>query len=338
MEKPGEQAISRNGLEGFDKETLLRFYHDMLLIRRFEEKVAEEYTRANIGGFVHLNIGEEAAIVGSITSLAPEDYLFSSYRDHGIAVERGAGAGAVMAELYGKVEGTSKGRGGSMHLFDLQHRFLGGYAIVGGFLPIAVGAGLSIQYRGDKEIVMAIFGDGATNIGTFHEALNIAQLWSLPVLFIIVNNQYGMGTQVSRASAVTELWRKGCAYGLPGERVDGMDVVAVRRAVDKAASTVRSERKPVLIEEVAYRYRGHSMSDPARYRSEEEVQSWKQRDPIENLAQRLTNAGVSSQEELEQVEQGVEQEVQNAVEFAESGSFPEASTLRNYVYAGREDH
>lgn len=315
---------------------LRRLYYQMLLVRRFEEKVAEMYTRAKIGGFVHLNIGEEASIVGTIGTLQGDDYLFSSYRDHGHAIARGVNPGAVMAELFGKEDGTSKGRGGSMHLFDRQARFLGGYAIVGGFLPIAAGVALAVQYREGQEVVMAILGDGATNIGGFHETLNVAQLWSLPVIFVIINNQYGMGTEVSRASAVSELWRKACAYGMPAERVDGMDVLAVRESVEKLVSQARRERKPVLIEEVTYRFRGHSMSDPARYRSEEEVESWRRRDPIPSFGSRLLEAGVLTQSDLQEIERQVEQEVQRSVDFAERSPNPDPGDLRKYVYAEGE--
>jgi len=252
-----------------DKDTLLKLYREMLLIRRFEEKTAEMYQAAKIGGFCHLNIGEEATIVGTISALRPKDYVYSTYREHGHALAKGLDPRAVMAELFGKETGTSHGRGGSMHLFSQEHRFYGGYAIVGQALPIACGSGYAINYQGTDEVVMSIFGDGATNIGAFHEALNVAKLWHLPIVFVCVNNLYGMGTAVNRASAVTEIWKKACAYDMTGERVDGMDVLAVRRITDQLVAQAREKHEPSLLECVTYRYRGHSMSDPDTYRGKD---------------------------------------------------------------------
>src|SRR5437899_8926196 len=229
-QRPATERKQKDALK--DRDALLHLYREMLLIRRFEEKTAEMYQMAKIGGFCHLNIGEEATIVGTVSALRKEDYVYSNYREHGHAIAKGVDAKAIMAELFGKETGTSHGRGGSMHLFDHDRRFFGGYAIVGEALPLACGTGYAIRYQDKPEVVMSMFGDGATNIGAFHESLNVAKLWKLPVVFVIINNQYGMGTAVSRASAVTELWKKALAYDMTGERVDGMEVLAVREVTD----------------------------------------------------------------------------------------------------------
>ena len=318
------------------RDELLDMLRKMILIRRFEEKVAEMYTRAKIGGFVHLNIGEEASIVGMLAPLGADDYLFTSYRDHGYALARGSDPKAVMAELFGKVTGLSKGRGGSMHLFDASHRFYGGYAIVGGLIPIATGAGLAINYRDTDEVVMCVFGDGATNIGAFHEGLNVAKLWKLPVVFCCVNNLYGMGTAVGRASAVSEMWRKACAYDMYAQRVDGMDVLAVRDVAASAIRRAREEKEPTLLEMVAYRYRGHSMADPARYRTEEEVRWWKQRDPILGFENQLKEHKIATQQDVDAIEAEVAQVVAESVRFADESPVPDVADLGKYTYAESE--
>ncbi len=319
------------------KDELLELYHRMLLIRRFEEKVGEMYTRAKMGGYVHLNIGEEATVVGAVSALGPQDYLFTSYREHGHALARGTDPKLVMAELYGKVTGTSRGRGGSMHLFDKERRFYGGYAIVAGQLPLAVGTALAADYRGTDEVTLCMFGEGATNIGAFHESLNLAKIWHLPVVFFCVNNQYGMGTAVARASAVADIYRKAAAYDMVGEQVNGMDVLAVREATQRALRRAREDREPTLLESITYRYRGHSMADPARYRSEEEVRRWRERDPIANFQRRLLAAEVLNDEAVRALEEQVEREVQEAVDFAEESPEPDpASELMRYVYADEE--
>ena len=321
------------------KDDLRDLYYQMLLIRRFEEKVGEMYTRAKMGGYVHLNIGEEATVVGAIASLGPQDYLFTSYREHGHAIARGVEPKYVMAELYGKATGTSRGRGGSMHLFDKQRHFFGGYAIVAGQLPLAVGTALASDYRRSDAATLCVFGEGATNIGAFHESLNLAKIWHLPVVFFCVNNLYGMGTAVTRASAVAEIYRKAAAYDMVGEQVNGMDVLAVREATAKALRRAREEREPTLLEALTYRYRGHSMADPARYRTEEEVRQWRERDPIGNFQHRLLAAGVLREDEVGQIEERVNHEVEEAVEFAENSPDPDPATeLYKYMYAeGEED-
>ena len=319
-----------------DREEMRHLYYTMLLVRRMEEKVAEMYTRAKIGGFVHLNIGEEATVVGAISALAPQDYVFTSYREHGYALARGTEPKYVMAELFGKTTGTSGGRGGSMHLFDKERGFLGGYAIVGGQMPLAVGAALASNYRNSDAATLCVFGDGATNIGAFHESLNLASVWNLPVIFLCVNNQYGMGTAVTRASAVTDIYKKAAAYDMPSVQVNGMDVLAVREATARALERARRQREPSFIESITYRFRGHSMSDPGRYRSEDEVRAWRERDPIGNFQSRLLAAGVLAQADVQTIEGEVDRAVQEAVDFADESLAPEPSDLYRNVYVGRQ--
>jgi len=329
-QRPAERQ-SRAALS--DKATLLGLYREMLLIRRFEEKTAEMYQAAKIGGFCHLNIGEEAAIVGTISALWNEDYVYSNYREHGHALAKGVDAKAVMAELFGKETGTSHGRGGSMHLFSQAHRFYGGYAIVGQALPLACGTAYAINYQDKPEVVMSIFGDGATNIGAFHESLNVAKLWHLPVVFVCINNQYGMGTAVKRASAVTEIWRKACAYDMTGESVDGMDVLAVRRITDQLVAQAREKREPSLLECVTYRYRGHSMSDPDNYRGKEEIKEWQGRDAILSLGDHLQKQKMAGKDELQKIDEAITAEVEEAVKFADESPEPDVKDLYRDVYA-----
>jgi pyruvate dehydrogenase E1 component subunit alpha len=316
-----------------DKASLLTLYREMLLIRRFEEKTAEMYQAAKIGGFCHLNIGEEATIVGAISSLRPQDYVYSTYREHGHALAKGVDPNAVMAELFGKETGTSHGRGGSMHLFSQEHRFYGGYAIVGQALPIACGNAYAISYEEKDEVVMSIFGDGATNIGAFHESLNVAKLWHLPIVFVCVNNLYGMGTSVSRASAVTEIWKKACAYDMTGERVDGMDVLAVRRITDRLVAQAREKHEPSLLECVTYRYRGHSMSDPDTYRGKDEVKEWQSRDGILSLGDYMKKQKMLDDEEIQKIDEEITATVEAAVKFADESPEPDPKDLYRDVYA-----
>ena len=316
-----------------NREELVRLYREMMLIRRFEERVGEMYTRARIGGYTHLNIGEEAAIVGSLSALRPDDYVFTNYREHGHALMRGITPEAVMAELFGRVTGCAKGRGGSMHLFDYDRRFLGGYAIVGGSLPLSVGVALAIDYRGTDEVVYSLFGEGTTNIGAFYESLNLAKLWKLPVLFFCNNNQFAMGSRPEDDSAVAEVYRKACAFDMVAEVVDGTDVLAVREATERLVRHVREKKDPVLLEVVSYRIRGHSMADPARYRTQEEVQEWAARDPIGSFYKKLSDARLLDAEESRRIETEVEDEVERAVQFAESSEHPDPSTLFDHIYA-----
>ena len=264
----------------------------MLLIRRFEERAGEMYAKAKIGGFLHLCIGEEATIVGATQALRESDYLMSTYREHGQALARGTHPKAVMAELFGRQDGSSGGRGGSMHLFDGERRFLGGYGIVGGSLPLSAGVALAADYQGTEDVILSMMGDGATNQGTFGETMNLAALWKLPVVFLVINNQFGMGTALERHSAVTDLSQKSEGFGVPGTKCDGMDVLDVHAVVSDALECAREERKPQLVEAVTYRYRGHSMADPEEYRTKEEVEEWRQRDPIATFSKRLIDEGV----------------------------------------------
>lgn len=305
----------------------------MLLIRRFEEKTAEMYQRAKIGGYCHLNLGEEATCVGLAAGMQPNDYLFTNYREHGYALARGIEPERVMAELFGRETGTSRGRGGSMHLFHWDKRLLGGYAIVGGQLPLATGAGLAIQRKGEKDVVVCQMGDATTNIGAFHESLNIAALWKLPVVYVIVNNGYGMGTSVAGGSAITDLHEKACAYGIPGVEVDGNDVLAVRDSVREAVERARSEHIPTLMNLASYRMKGHSVVDPDRYRSEDYLRQIRAADPIHTLAEQLRKQGAADEDALEQIDAEVERQVDAAVEFADESPEPNPDKLFEFSYA-----
>ena len=304
----------------------------MALIRRFEERAGEMYARAKIGGFLHLSIGEEATIVGSARALHDNDYLISTYRSHGHALVRGTPPENVMAELFGRADGCSGGRGGSMHMFDLARRFMGGYGIVGGNLPIAAGIALASDYKGTDEVTLCVFGDGASNQGTFGETLNIAALWRLPVVFMVTNNQFGMGTALGRHSAVTDLQRKGESLGVPGMRCDGMDVLDTHAVLAKAVERVREERRPVLVEAVTYRFRGHSMADPEQYRTKEEVAQWRERDPIPAFAQRLEREGIIEPSEYGRIDTEAIARVDAAVSFADASPYPPAESLYDDVY------
>ncbi|HST55927.1 MAG TPA: pyruvate dehydrogenase (acetyl-transferring) E1 component subunit alpha [Solirubrobacteraceae bacterium] len=311
----------------------------MTLIRRFEERAGEMYARAKVGGFLHLSIGEEAAIVGSARALRDSDYLISTYRSHGHALVRGTPADNVMAELFGRVDGCSGGRGGSMHMFDLQRRFMGGYGIVGGNLPIAAGIGLSSDYLGNDDVTLCTFGDGASNQGTFGETMNLAALWKLPVVFLVTNNQFGMGTSLERHSAVTDLRVKGEGFGVPGLRCDGMDVLDTHAVVSAALRIAREQRKPMLVEAITYRFRGHSMADPEQYRTKEQVAQWRARDPLVLFGDRLVEAGVLDAAAREQLDQDALSAVDAAVAFADASPFPKPESLYDNVYVlGEQVH
>ncbi len=315
-----------------DAETAREWLATMTLIRRFEERAGEMYARARVGGFLHLSIGEEATIVGSARALREQDYLISTYRSHGHALVRGTPPDNVMAELFGRVDGCSGGRGGSMHMFDLGRRFMGGYGIVGGNLPIAAGIALASDYQGLDEVTLCVFGDGASNQGTFGETLNLAALWRLPVVFMVTNNQFGMGTALRRHSAVTDLQRKGESLGVPGMRCDGMDVLDTYAVLCEAVERVREERRPLLVEAVTYRFRGHSMADPEEYRTKEEVARWRERDPLPAFARRLLQAGVIDASEQAQIDEAAIARVDAAVAFAEASPFPAPESLYDDVY------
>ena len=304
----------------------------MTLIRRFEERAGEMYARAKVGGFLHLSIGEEATIVGSARALRTDDYLISTYRSHGHALVRGTPPENVMAELFGRVDGCSHGRGGSMHMFDFARRFMGGYGIVGGNLPIAAGIALASDLQATEEITLCTFGDGASNQGTFGETLNLAALWKLPVVFMVTNNQFGMGTSLRRHSAVTDLQRKGESLGVPGMRCDGMDVLDTHGVVAEAVRRVREDHQPVLVEAVTYRFRGHSMADPEQYRTKEEVAQWRARDPIPAFGELLKTEGVVDEDDLARIDSEAVERVDGAVAFADASPFPAPETLYDDVY------
>jgi len=314
------------------KKTCRELLTRMALIRRFEEEAGRQYQKAKAGGFLHLAIGEEATIVGTTSVMRDDDYLIGTYRTHGHAIARGTDPNNVMAELFGRVDGTSGGRGGSMHIFDLKRRFMGGYGIVGGSLPLAAGLGLASDYRGEDTVTVCMFGDGATNTGNFGETMNLAALWSLPVVFLVENNLYGMGTSVERHSAVTDLSRKAEGLGVPGVRVDGMDVLAVRETVAEHIRLAREERKPTLVEAFTYRFRGHSAADPEVYREKEEVQEWQRKDPVETFAKRLVADDVLAEKDVEAIRSEAEETVMAAVEFADASPEPELSSLYDHLY------
>ena len=314
------------------KKEARELLRQMALIRRFEEEAGRQYQKAKAGGFLHLGIGEEATIVGTTSVMRPDDYLIGTYRTHGHAIARGTDPKRVMAELFGRVDGTSGGRGGSMHIFDLDRRFMGGYGIVGGTLPLAAGLALSSDYRGEDAVTVCMFGDGASNTGNFGETMNLAALWSLPVVFLVENNLYGMGTSLERHSAVTDLSRKAEGYGVPGVRVDGMDVLAVRETVTEHIRIAREERKPTLVEAFTYRYRGHSAADPEVYREKEEVQEWQRKDPVETFAARLTEEGVITEKDFEEIKAEAEKTVMDAVEFADASPEPDLDSLYDHLY------
>jgi pyruvate dehydrogenase E1 component alpha subunit len=304
----------------------------MLLIRRFEERSAEAYAEGKIRGFLHLYIGEEAVAVGAMQALEPEDPVVATYREHGQALARGVSPGGIMAEMYGKVNGVSRGRGGSMHLFDAARRFYGGHAIVGGGLPFAVGMALAHQMQKRSLVTACFFGEGAVAEGEFHESLNLAMLWKLPVLFLCENNLYAMGTGLERSESEQDIHLKAQSYRMPSEAVDGMDVLAVEEAARRGAAHVRRGDGPYFIEFRTYRFRAHSMADPELYREKQEVNDWKKRDPIPLFVERLKRAGVLGDTDLQRITQDVETEVSWAVEEAESGAWEPVEELTRDVY------
>ena len=315
------------------KEQLLDLYHQMVLIRRVEEHGAELYQAGKIGGFMHLYIGQEAVSTGLIAAREPRDRVITAYRDHGVAINCGIPAEQVMAELLGKATGMSKGKGGSMHMASVEKNFWGGHAIVGGHLPIAAGLALGDQYAKNDNVTICMFGDGATNIGYFHEALNLAKTWGLRVLWVCENNKYGMGTSVERASAVPEIRQKAEGYGMQNGQADGNDVMKVYEAARQAIDYVRRESQPYFLEVITYRYRGHSMGDPERYRKQEEVKKWQESDPIGIFNKYLLDNKTAARKTLEEFEARVEEEVNKAIEFAESSPEPTMEDLFKDIYA-----
>jgi len=333
---PPPAAITPKALEltKENRDYLLGLHRQMQLIRRFEERAQEQYTKAKIGGYCHLNIGEEATVVGGIHALKLNDYIFTSYREHGHAIARGIDPKAVMAELFGKETGTSHGRGGSMHMFDSKLRFMGGYGIVGGHLPLAVGGGWAVRYRKEKDVVFCMFGDGATNIGAFHESLNFAKVFKLPVVWFCVNNRYGMGTPVEAASAVADIYKKACAYDMESIQIDGMDLRGVMLKTSEIVEKTRADSQPRFIEALCYRFKGHSVVDPDKYRPAEDKEKFRKADPIVAFEHELEQSGLADEEFFKQVRQEIDAEVQEIIRFADESPEPRAEDLYKYTYAG----
>ena len=315
-----------------EKEEYLDLYYQMVLIRRLEERSAELYQQGKIGGFLHLYIGQEAVSTGLVAARKPQDRVITAYRDHGVALNVGIPANKVMAELLGKATGTSKGKGGSMHLADVELNFWGGHAVVGAHLPIAAGLALGDQYQKSDGVTICMFGDGATKIGYFHEALNLSKVWNLPVLWVCENNQYGMGTAVDRASAVSEIHHKANGYNMPNEQIDGMDVLRVRETTLEILEKIRSGEGPYFLEILTYRFRGHSMGDPERYRKPDEIKKYQENDPIGIYRRYLLENEVAKESELDDLDAQAEVEVQEAVDFAESSPEPEPEALYEHIY------
>jgi pyruvate dehydrogenase E1 component alpha subunit len=316
-----------------DAALLLGLYRQMVLCRRFEEAAAKAYSQGKISGFLHLYIGQEAVAVGAISAAEPTDYIVATYREHAHYLARTNDARRAMAELFGKAEGCSGGRGGSMHLFDARQRFLGGWAIVGGHLPIAAGVAFGSKYKQEPDVTLCFFGDGTANMGAFHEGLALAGLWKLPVVFICENNQYAMGTPLYRTLSVADVAVRARGYPMEAEIVNGDDVLEVRDVLHHAISRARKQHEPFFIEAKTYRFRGHSVADPAKYRTKEEVQKWMERDPIAVLAQRIKTLGIANDEQLQRIDDEAKAQVQDAVEFAEQSPVPAPETLYEHVYA-----
>ena len=337
VEKPARDG---RPLGGLDRETLHGLLYQMLLGRRFEEKCAEAYALGKIGGFCHLYIGQEAVAVGAMSVLRPDDYVISAYREHVHALAKGMTSREVMAELYGRIDGCAKGKGGSMHMYSAEKNFLGGWGIVGGQIPLAVGVGWAIKYKGEDKVCLCFMGEAAVNQGAFHESLNMAALWKLPVIFIVENNRFGMGTAWERASSLYDISQKASAYDMPSAVADGMDVLAVREAVEEAVKRAREESVPTLIEARCYRFMGHSMSDPVHgvYRTKEEVEEAKKKDPIRIFIDLLREHGMLTDDELNEMDAKVQAEVDDAAEFADKSPEPPLEELYEDVYAQIPEH
>ncbi len=315
-----------------DKAILLDWYRQMVLIRRFEQKCAELYQLGKIGGFLHLYIGQEATAVGSIAARRPQDHVITAYRDHAHALVVGADPKRLMAELLGKATGVSKGKGGSMHLASVEHNYWGGYGIVGGHIPLGTGLALAEKYKETDAVVLCYMGDGSTNIGYFHESLNMAGVWDLPVIYIVENNQYGMGTSVARASAAPDMVTKAAGYAIPARKVNGMDVIEVYNVVGETIAAIHAGQAPQFLEINTYRFEGHSMGDPLRYRTKDEVEKWRGDDPIGILERHILKENAATKEELEQIDDEVEAVIEEAVKFAEESPFPAPEALFEGIY------
>jgi pyruvate dehydrogenase E1 component alpha subunit len=331
----GKSTEVARRLESFDREELHSLLRMMLLGRRFEEKAAEAYALGKIGGFCHLYIGQEAVAVGALSGLREDDYAIAAYRDHVQALVKGMTPREVMAELYGRQDGCSKGKGGSMHLYSAERNFMGGWGIVGGQIPLATGLGWKIKYRKEDHVAICFFGEAAVNQGAFHEALNMAALWQLPVIFIVENNRFGMGTAWERVASLYDIAQKACAYAMPSLAVDGMDVLEVRKHVDEAVARARENGTPTLIEAQTYRFVGHSMSDPVHgvYRTKDDVEEAKEKDPVKRFIDQLQDADLLTDDELQAMDAEVQEEVDDAVDFADNSPEPDDEALYEHVYA-----
>ena len=336
-ERDAAKELQKDRLAGLNNETLIDLYRQMILIRRFEEKSAELYSAGKIGGFCHLYIGQEAVAVGALSAIRKDDYVLTSYREHGHALAKGMSPGSVMAELYGKATGCSKGKGGSMHMFDKNVNFLGGHGIVGGQIPLATGAAFASKYQGTDQVTLCFFGEAAVNQGAFHESLNMAQLWKLPCIYICENNQYGMGTSLARAMSLRDVSQKASAYEMASEFVDGMDVFAIREATARAVERGRKDYLPTLLEVRTYRFMGHSMSDPGNYRTRAEIERYQERDPIKLFSATLKEKKIADVQQLEQIDSEARQQVGEAVRFAEESPFPAPEELYTDIYANPID-
>lgn len=332
MGKTAEKPRTR-----FDKQTYLKWYESMLLMRRFEEKAGQLYIQQKIRGFCHLYIGQEALVAGAISAIRDKDNMITAYRDHAHPIGKGMHSKYVMAELYGKVTGCSKGKGGSMHMFDAERRFFGGHGIVGGQIPLGAGIAFADKYLGNDNVTLCYMGDGAVRQGALHEAFNMAMLWKLPVIFIIENNNYAMGTSVQRTSNVHDLWKLGLAYDMPSKAVDGMSCETVHEAMEEAVARARKGDGPTLLEMKTYRYKGHSMSDPGTYRTKDEVEEYKLKDPIERVLTTLKENNWITEKQIEEIDERIKKEVDEAVQFAEESPYPDPSELYKDVYV-QEDY
>ena len=333
QERDEAKGRQKDRLSGLSREQLVELYRQMLLIRRFEEKSAEAYVAGKIGGFCHLYIGQEAVGVGAISAIRKDDYVLASYREHGLALAKGMSARSIMAELFGKATGCSKGKGGSMHMFDKELGFFGGHAIVGGQIPLATGTAFATKYQGTDQVTLCFFGEAAVNQGAFHESLNMAQLWKLPCIYICENNQYGMGTSLARAMSLSDISKKACAYEMASEFVDGLDVLAVREATQRAVERARKDYLPTLLEIRTYRFMGHSMSDPGNYRTRAEIEKYQERDPIKLFSASLLEEKIVDEKTLEEMDRKIHEEVEDSLRFADESPLPDPSELYTDVYA-----
>jgi len=333
QERDEAKVRQKDRLRGLSRDQLVEMYRQMLLIRRFEEKSAEAYVAGKIGGFCHLYIGQEAVAVGALSAIGKEDIVLTSYREHGLALAKGMAPRPLMAELFGKATGCSKGKGGSMHMFDKSLGFYGGHAIVGGQIPLATGTAFATKYQGTDQVTLCFFGEAAVNQGAFHESLNMAQLWKLPCIYICENNQYGMGTSLARAMSLSDISKKACAYEMASEFVDGMDVLAVREATARAVERARKGYLPTLLEIRTYRFMGHSMSDPGNYRTRAEIEKYQERDPIKLFSASLLEEKVVDQKTLDDIDHKVREVVEDALQFAEASPLPDPEELYTDIYA-----